>query len=99
MIEIYGSSDNLIELEGDIDEEFPFYNAKTPAFLVFSDGTVLSIFYDSEGFWRINQRIAGNAEYSKAEATDLHNNYSDRVTLKGLIEWVVFGIKFKTRRL
>jgi hypothetical protein len=62
MIEIYGSSDDLVEIEGGIDEEFPADGAG-PHYLAFSDGTLLSIDYGREGIWRINRLATGSADY------------------------------------
>lgn len=91
---IYGSSDDLIEIEGDINEEFGFasyQDDRDTAYLTFSDGTVLCVFYDDGGIWRITRRAKGTAEYKKEEATNPNTDYSDRVTLKGNVDWVVFG--------
>lgn len=88
MIKIYGSSDDLIEIEGDIREEFN--TDESISFLGFSDGTLLSIFY-SDVFWRIHLVHKGSATYAKTEATDEDTDYSDVVVLVGDIRWVVFG--------
>lgn len=91
-VTIYGSSDDLIELEGRIYEEFYPEDGK-PSYLAFSDGTVLEISYN--GFWRINRLREGSANYHKIEGTDPVEDYSDRVTLSGSrIQWVVFGLQF-----
>jgi len=52
---IYGASDDLIELEGDVNDEFDAYPGDTLRFLTFNDNTVLSIQYANEGdgIWRI----------------------------------------------
>lgn len=93
-IKIYGASDDLIEIEGDITEEFSHYSDDEPFYLGFSDGTVLSIDYNYEGFWRINRLSIGSAEYSKHEGMDDSSDYSDIVTLKGDIKWAVGGKNF-----
>jgi hypothetical protein len=104
MIEVYGASDDLIEIEGDLSEEFnPPTNRSgdgLTSFLAFSDGTVLSVIYGSEGIWRINRLVAGKAGYKKIEGTDPDGkDYTDRVTLTGEITWVIFGSEFKKRSL
>lgn len=48
---IYGASDDLIELEGRIREEFGAYEATTR--LDFDNGASLTVQYDREGIWRI----------------------------------------------
>ncbi len=87
---VYGASDDLIEVEGAIEEEFNPDGDK-PSYLSFNDGTVLSVVYDDEGMWRVNRAVAGSATFAKVEADDPDENYSDRVTLEGDIKSVVFG--------
>lgn len=93
-IKIYGVSDDLIEIDGDIREEFNHYNEDDPFYLAFSDGTALSINYNKDGFWRINRLAIGSAEYFKHEGMDEDGDYSDIVTLKGDIKWAVGGKNF-----
>lgn len=91
MIKIYGCSDDLIEIEGDIEDELnpPSSVEDEGAFLAFSDGTVLRVKYD--GVWRITP-VFVNTNYSKVEAPeDDDSNYSDVVTLTGNITWVVMS--------
>jgi len=92
MLKIYGASDDLIEIEGDITEEFNPKDGER-SLLAFSDGTLLQIQYGAGGnaFWRITPLIYGSAKYRKVEATDEDENYSDVVTLEGDIKWVVCG--------
>lgn len=91
MLKIYGASDDLIEVEGDISAEFTA--AEGSNVLGFSDGTLLQIQYGAGGnaFWRITPLIYGGAKYSKTEATDEDDNYSDVVTLNGDIRWITCG--------
>lgn len=93
-IKVYGASDDLIEVEGGISEEFsPLYDDEAEGvFLAFSDGTVLHVVYGQGGMWRITPRHLGAATYSKREATNPDDDYSDVVTLeKASITWVVMG--------
>lgn len=91
---VFGASDDLIEVDGDIREEFNCYDEEHPQYLAFSEGTILSIFYSSKGLWEIRRVAIGNAKYSKKEAIEnpKDNEYSDVVTLESdNIQWVVFG--------
>jgi len=88
-ITIYGESDDLIEIEGDITEEFDACEDNT--YIGCSDGTLLSIVYDSDGFWRINVLVYGACKFSKTQATDEDRDYSDKVTLEGDIKWLTCG--------
>jgi hypothetical protein len=89
-VTIYGASDDLIEVEGSIREEFN-PSCDEPSYLGFSDGTVLEVQYGASGFWRINRLFKGSADCQKEDATDEDTDYSDKVTLTGDVDWVVFG--------
>lgn len=92
-IRVRGHSDDIICVEGDLTDEF-YPGSDKPGFLAFSDGTVLSVEYTKGGFWRIFWVAAGTAVFTKVEATDPDDEYSDRVTLVGDLKWVVFGTSF-----
>ena len=89
MLTIYGASDDLIEVEGDITEEFPAITDES-SLLAFSDGTLLRVRYDEDGLWRITPLAKGTATLSITPATDPDSaNYSDRATLEGAeFTWV-----------
>jgi len=104
---IYGASDDLIEVEGDIREEFtyrasPITEDGAGDLLAFSDGTILRVAYTAEGVWRITPVVRGNADLNvDAAPEDDEDNYSDRATLSGLsspMTWVVQGVAFARRR-
>ncbi len=59
-LEIYGASDDLVEVDGDIVEEFN-PSGDDPSYLGFSDGTILKIAYDNDGIWRIVPVAKGSA--------------------------------------
>lgn len=89
-VEVYGSSDDLIELEGDIREEW----SNDDGYIVFSDGTLLSVLYEASGFWRIHVLTLGDGtRKSKVEGTDIDDNYSDivQLTRNTPFKWAMFG--------
>lgn len=90
-VTVYGASDDLIQIEGDLREEWCTDASDETRYVAFGDGTVLSVWYD--GFWRINRVATGRASYEKREATDEDTDYSDRVTLAGDLMWVICGAK------
>lgn len=94
-VTVSGASDDLIEIEGAIRAEFSPNDSDAGMKLAFSDGTVLAVHYDKNGFWRVNRLAVGTAEYTKTEATDPDGDYSDKVTLTGVLEWVVAGEEFE----
>jgi len=94
-IRIYGASDDLIEIEGDIRDEFSYWE-DNENYLAFSDGTVLHIEYCDDGIWRIRRMAAGGFIFANKEAVDADGDqYSDVVTLTAqrpqVKPWVVHG--------
>lgn len=91
-VTIHGQSDDLIEIEGDIEQEFMSAYEDDEILLIFSDGTVLRVKYDKGGVWRITKVVEGAATMTKVEAPeDDEDNYSDRVTLVGDLQWVAYA--------
>jgi hypothetical protein len=91
-VTVYGASDDLIEIEGDIREEFNWIpeDGETRV-LAFSDGTLLWVLYDADGIWRIGNMVGGSAKFEKVEG-DVEEDTPDKVTLSGVdIKWVVLG--------
>lgn len=88
---LYGYSDDLIELEGDIREEFNPVGDDGDL-IVFSTGTVLRIEYGTGGVWRITH-VAGPTVPIEQCAEDDEDVYSDRATIEGAT-WAVHGIAF-----
>lgn len=97
MITITGHSDDLIEIDGDIREEFNYLrnDEDEGATLGFSDGTVLRITFSPTGVWRISPIAQGAAHLTIEQAVeDDEDNYTDRATLVGDVAWVVHGIAY-----
>lgn len=89
-ITVCGASDDLIEIEGDIREEFPYRADNDDNLLAFSDGTILRIRYNAAGVWRISRVAGGPVDIVQAPEGD-DSNYTDRATIRGA-DWVVHGI-------
>lgn len=93
----YGSSDDLIEIDGDIREEFTAAFDGEDNLLAFSCGVVLRIRYSDQGIWRIavvHEEEPGLVEIVQAPEDD-EDNYSDVATVHGgtmvPLTWVVHG--------
>jgi hypothetical protein len=95
MLKIYGCSDDLVELEGDINDEF-YMPTNDSAYLGLSNGTLLSIVYDADGLWRIRvlatseDTQVGDIKIIPAPPND-DDQYSDVAIVDGTITWVAFG--------
>jgi hypothetical protein len=92
-ITVYGASDDLIEIEGDIREEFHPGDESAPTYLAFSTGAALSIRYTDEGIWRVTPVSSHGLSIEQAPADD-DANYTDRAHIEGDIKWVVGGQQF-----
>jgi hypothetical protein len=90
-ITIRGYSDDLIEIEGDLTEEFSASFDDVDIISV-SDGHLLEIRYDDNGVWRITPIFHGKAAYAKTEGVMDSHDYSDIVTLTlpddQIFQWV-----------
>lgn len=90
--DMYGASDDLIELEGDIRDEIGAFDVVRKFYL--SDGTCGTIEYTEEGVWRISVLETGTAKVNIIKPTqseiDEDTNYTDKATFIGNIEWIVF---------
>lgn len=89
--EVYGASDDLIELEGEISEELS--GGEKPALLFFSDGTILTIKYGKEhlAVWEITLieqgELFGMLDFCTDEDAE---RYSDTARFKDGLKWVYF---------
>ena len=93
MITVYGYSDDLIELEGDIEDELDSYDLPMGSLLLFSDGTLLKVTYSD--VWTIDVVEKGpNSNVSKIAAVSPEDQeYSDRVTIDPLDDTIITWVK------
>jgi len=91
-IKVYGCSDDLIEIEGDISLEFSAYDNRA-RILAFGDGTLLRIIYDEDGIWRINRLFEGTAQFTHTQG-DIEKDINDIVTLEGDLKWATCGLQY-----
>jgi hypothetical protein len=99
---IYGASDDLIEIDGDCEEEANIMDAENVSISA-SDGTTAKISY--EGNWIITvtnegilfKKLIKGSEDDDCKHTDPDavglSNYSDVLVLNDGIEWVKIGRK------
>jgi hypothetical protein len=88
-VTIYGASDDLIEVDGSVYEEFAA--DEDGNYLACSNGVVVHIVYAESGVWRITP-VVGEINVKQAVGDD-DDNYSDRLTLDD-VSWVVCGTDF-----
>jgi hypothetical protein len=96
-LKVFGHSDDLVELEGDIANELAFYpdDDDKGMTLGLGDGTCLTVIYSEAGIWRITPVAIGPCtKMDKKEAVDSdEDDYSDTVTLTSTVpfKWAVLG--------
>ena len=85
---VTGASDDLIEIEGEIREEFSAWDCRN-GILTFSDGTLLDVAYDVNGLWRFNITYRGSL-FDRKEEGSLTDDTNDKVFFKEGLNWIVF---------
>ncbi len=91
---ITGASDDLIEIKGELEEEFDAYDCENGV-MAFSDGTLLSVRYDEDGLWRFMVKVKGNLYAGKEEGC-VNNDTNDAVTFNQGLKWCVFSKDMQT---
>lgn len=89
---LYGASDDLIEVEGDISDEWGVYlHGADVVHVAVSCGTLLRFTYDDDGLWRIAVLDKGNADVQH-EPGSVPDDTCDRVTITAPeLRWVVLS--------
>ena len=98
---ITGASDDIIEIGGDISEEFNAYSrrdnsgAREAFILTVSDGSLFKVLYDSDGIWRVISVVRGGAGFSKVDG-DVTADTNDVLTLTqdAPFKWVACNGKY-----
>lgn len=90
-IRIYGASDDLIEVDGDIRDE-----GGGPGFVELSTGDVFRVDYEDSGCWNVYHHTEPgpltrleSVEIVRKDAED-EDGYTGHATVTGPIEWVDF---------
>ena len=90
-IYIWGCSDDLAEITGDLKDE---YYVNDSFSVVFSDGSIVNACYDNDGFWRLSSSEckldATHYEAGSDFAIDVTNgrDYTDVICVQGDFDWV-----------
>lgn len=91
-VRITGASDDLIEIDGDISEEWNWYSsdAQDSRLIAVSDGTLLRVRYDEDGIWRFMPIVKGTA-FAEHIVGDVEADTFDVIVLRGEVHWLVLG--------
>ena len=80
---VTGMSDDLIELDGAVSEEFDIGNGGS-GLVAFSNGVLLRVAFDDDGIWRITP-LFGADKVSVAQADA--DGRTDAATVAGPVRW------------
>lgn len=86
---VTGASDDLIEIGGELEEEFNAYDCLDGT-MAFSDGTLLSVDYNKEGIWRFTPIYKGRL-FSKIEQGSVSEDTNDEVYFDPGLKWCAFS--------
>lgn len=86
---VTGASNDLIEIDGDLCEEFSAYDCNDGK-MAFSDGTLLGVEYDNDGIWRFKVIFKGSCFDYKVEGS-VNEDTNDEVHFKEGLTWAVFA--------
>lgn len=95
---IYGVSDDLIEVDGDVRGEVSFYghSGKDSCLLTCSDGTVLSARYNELGIWKLEVLREGALFNLIVICNDPEATvYSDQVHFMDGVKWVLASTEWE----
>lgn len=85
---VTGASDDLIEIDGEIREEFNAYDCSNGR-IAFSDGTLMSVNYDNGGIWRFNLLFKGSLYLGKEDGS-VEEDTNDVIYFKEGLKWVIY---------
>ena len=95
-LRVYGRSDDLVEVEGDVREEFTAPYPEERLFLTFSNGVALSVEYGGVGEWTVSELYSPDDVDVEVHPTgweDAPVDYTEVAVVEGAdpVEWVVTG--------
>lgn len=89
-VTIYGASDDLIEVEGTITDEFGA-SRDDEGYVVFSTGDVFRVSYNERGVWDVEHSVTSGeleVEITKAPPGEDPEPYTDHAEVSGDFTWV-----------
>lgn len=79
MIQVSGCSDDLVEIDGDWQDEIGCYGQTVN--IEFDDGTEIEVKYD-EGAWKVKVLREGSADHRTERLVENGDYYSDLFTIE-----------------
>jgi len=95
VLTVTGASDDLIEIDGAIREEFSAYSTgeeENKYYLAIDGGALLSIRYGKGGIWRVHVEAKAEMTFEKVEGSEVDDTFDVvTVTSPNPIRWVMMG--------
>ena len=80
MIQVSGWSDDLVEIDGDWQDEIGSYGQIVN--IEFDDGTEIEVKYDDDGAWKVKVLREGSADHRTERLETNGDYYSDLFTIE-----------------
>lgn len=90
---VTGSSDDLIEITGELFEEFNAFNC-SDGVMAISDGTLLKVNYKEDGIWRFAPLFKGSL-YDRREEGSIADDTADEIYFMPGLLWCAFSDKMQ----
>lgn len=92
---IFGASDDLCEVDGDLSGEWDNCASGEPFYLEFGDGSLVRVQYDrrNDGTWQVERVRQGSGTFAMEYVADSGSEergegYTDYASLDGDLQWV-----------
>jgi hypothetical protein len=89
MIKVYGASDDLIEVDGDIVEEFNV-DCDESNYVALSNGVVLRVKMDEDGDWTV--KVVSNPNMVSVIISKREESDDGVAEVEGDVTWVLHGL-------
>jgi hypothetical protein len=90
---ITASGDDLIEISGELKEEFNAYECINGT-MALSDGTLLRVTYDEDGIWRFKPIYKGDL-FENIIVGSINKDTNDEIYFKNGLKWCAFSKKMQ----
>ncbi|MFL0197795.1 hypothetical protein ACJDU8_19820 [Clostridium sp. WILCCON 0269] len=90
---VTGASDDLIEIGGELEEEFNAYDCNDGT-MAFSDGTLLRVDYSKDGIWKFNPIYKGSL-FVRVIQGSISEDTNDEAYFDSGLKWCAFSTEMQ----
>ncbi|WP_409482759.1 hypothetical protein [Arsenicicoccus dermatophilus] len=95
---IYGASDDLIEIDGPLYEEFAYPYDADHVLVACSNGVLLRVAYTDDGVWRITPLAGADKVTIKQCPLGDDDDCTDRATITEPLTWIAMADQYSLDR-